>query len=642
MRERPRGQGVAVEEVVEFLRRVPPFQFLEEPALRELARAVTPAYFPAGTVILRQDGPPSEHLMIIKKGGTKVFVRTAEREEALVDFRGEGDVIGFLSLYTGDRSRTTVEATQDTICYLVAEADFRRILDANPAIREYLHRAFLRKYLDRTLHEMRTRSLLVGGGERLLFTTPVGELASTAVATAPVTVSIREAAEAMTGRRVSSLVLLDAAGAPAGIVTDRDIRDKVVAAGRDVAAPVAGIMSAPLVSADARDYAFEALLAMIHHNIHHLLVLEEGRLRGIITNHDLMVLQGTSPLSVVQEIEHQPEVAGVARAARKVHHVVGLLLKEGARAANVARVVTEITDRIVRRVLDIAEREVGHPPVPWAWLALGRAGRGEQVFLSAQDNALVYEEPADPAAAAAAQDWAARCAAFACDALAACGFPPAPEGRTAADPRWRLPLAAWQERFSEIVGAPADPGLAGTAGLFDFRVVSGDMLLGERLRDHVAATLAGRRAFFAALGARALASHPPIGFFGSLVVEKTGEHKDRLNLSARGLAPLVDLARYLALEHGVREPGTLERIEALRARGVLDGELADELVAAFDFLLLLLVHHQFRQRADGEEPDAFIDPSRLTPLEKRTAKEAFHLLARAQEELLPDAKPAIY
>jgi CBS domain-containing protein len=161
-------------------------------------------YYPTGALILEQGGPPSEHLLVIKKGGAKVFVRAEGSEETLVDYRAEGDVIGFLSLYTGDRSRTNVVATSDTICYLIDKPDFRRLLDANPQIREYLHRTFLSKYLDKTLHEMRTRSILAGGGERLLFTTPVGELATGTVVTVPAGLSIQAAAEVMSRNRISS------------------------------------------------------------------------------------------------------------------------------------------------------------------------------------------------------------------------------------------------------------------------------------------------------------------------------------------------------------------------------------------------------------------------------------------------------
>ena len=641
MKERPKIQKAAVEDAVAFLKKVPPFQFLEDRTLRELALAIELEYHPTGSVLLEQDGPPSEHLLVIKKGGAKVFVRSPEGEETLVDYRAEGDVIGFVSLYTGDRSRTNVVATSDTICYLIGKADFRRLLDAHPLIREYLHRAFLTKYLDKTIHEMRTRSVLAGGGERLLFTTPVGELATGAVVTAPLGLTIQAAAELMSRNRISSLILVDAAGAPAGILTDRDIRDKVVAAGRDLGDPAVGIMSAPIVTADARDYCFEALLTMIRHNIHHVLVMESGAVRGIITNHDLMILQGTSPLSVVQEVEQQQDVPGLAVASRKVSQIVGLLLKEGARAANITRVVTEINDRIVRRVLEIAERRVGHAPVRYAWLALGAEGRGEQIFRTDQDNALLLDDAADPELAATAQRWAADFAEFAKEALVACGFPPCPAGLMAANPTWRQPLSVWRRYFSDWIQSPTGGGPIQTAVFLDFRVVHGDALLGERLRDHVVAQLADQRPFLAYVANQVVTNRPPIGFFGSFVVEKSGEHKDQLNLKARGINPLVDMVRFFALEKGCRETGTLERLDALRESHTLVREHAEELAQALDFLLLLRVHSQFRQASEGAGIDNFITPSRLTNLEKRTIKDAFHLIARVQDEVLERYKAGI-
>jgi CBS domain-containing protein len=641
MKERPRIQKAAVEEVVAFLRKVPPFQFLEEPPLRELARASELEYYPTGTVILEQGGPPSEHLLVVKKGGAKVFVRSEDNEETLVDYRAEGDVIGFLSLYTGDRSRTNVVATSDTICLLIGKAEFRRLLDAHPLIREYLHRAFLSKYLDKTIHEMRTRSVLVGGGERLLFTTPVGELATGEVLAVPVGLSIQAAAEMMSHRRTSSLILLDAAGAPAGIITDRDIRDKVVALGRDVAGPATDIMSSPLVTADARDYCFEALLTMIRHNIHHLLVVESGAVKGIITNHDLMILQGTSPLSVVQEVEHQQDVAGLALASRKVAQIVGLLVKEGARAANITRVVTEINDRIVRRVLEIAERRVGHPPLRYAWLALGSEGRGEQIFRTDQDNALLLDDTADPALAAEAGRWAEGFTAFAKDALVACGFPPCPADLMAANPLWRQPLRTWRKYFTDWIQNPTAEGPLQSAVFFDFRVVHGDALLGERLRDHVVAQLADQRTFLNYVVNQIVTNRPPIGFFGNFVVDKSGEHKDQLNLKARGINPLVDMVRFFALEKGIRTTGTLERIEALRETHTIVREFAEELEQALDFLLLLRVHGQFRQLSDGAPLDNFITPSKLSNLEKRTIKESFHLISRVQDQVLERYKAAV-
>jgi CBS domain-containing protein len=304
-------------------------------------------------------------------------------------------------------------------------------------------------------------------------------------------------------------------------------------------------------------------------------------------------------------------------------------------------VVTEINDRIVRRALEIAERKVGHPPVRYAWLALGSEGRGEQIFRTDQDNALLLDDAADPEIAANAERWAEQFAAFARDALVACGFPPCPAGIMAVNPLWRQPLSVWRKYFTDWIQSPAGGGPLQSGIFFDFRVVHGDALLGDRLRDHVVAQLADQRVFLNYVANQIVSNRPPIGFFGSFVVEKSGEHKDQLNLKARGINPLVDLVRFFALEKGTRDPGTLERIAALRETHTLVREYADELAQALDFLLLLRVHSQYRQAGEGAAVDNFITPGRLTNLEKRTIKEAFQLISRVQDQVLELHKAAI-
>ena len=229
----------------------------------------------------------------------------------------------------------------------------------------------------------------------------------------------------MSRNRVSSLVLTDAAGAPVGIVTDRDLRDKVAAVARDGAEPVGSIMSRIVVTVDAAEPCFDALVAMMRNNVHHLPVLERGRLRRVITNHDLMILLGKSPLSVVREIDDQQDLAGLARAARKVDNLIGMLLREGARAGNIARVITEINDRLVLRTLELVGREVGPAPVAWSWIVFGSEGRREQTFKTDQDNAIIYADPRNAEEARQALDWFALFTPRVRDALASCGFPPA-------------------------------------------------------------------------------------------------------------------------------------------------------------------------------------------------------------------------
>ncbi len=165
-----------LDEVVDFLKRVPPFQFLDDDTLRNLAPLASMEFYPDGFTILQQEGPPSEHLSVIKKGGVKVFIKPDTGEEVIIDYRSEGDSFGFFSLVSGDKSRANVVAVDDTIVYLFKKEDILKLLDKNPSFTEYFLKSFFSKYIDKTYLEMRSKSLLYGGGDRMLFTTPVENL----------------------------------------------------------------------------------------------------------------------------------------------------------------------------------------------------------------------------------------------------------------------------------------------------------------------------------------------------------------------------------------------------------------------------------------------------------------------------------
>jgi CBS domain-containing protein len=484
-----------VEDVIEFLRRVPPFQFLDEKALRITADGISMEYYPKSSMILHQDGPPSEYLRIIKKGGVKVFVKSDNGEEVLIDYRSEGDSFGLLSLVGGDKSRANIIAVDDTICYLLNKEIILKLVDSVPAFTEFFLKSFLNKFIDKTYAEMHNKSMLYGGSDKLLYTTPVGEIAVKKVITAPQTISIRVAAEMMSEHRYSSLVLVDEDGVPSGIVTDRDLRDKVVARGRTVEERISAIMSVSLIKSEARDYCFEALLKMIRHNIHHLLVVDQGKLKGVVTNHDLMMLQGTSPISLAREIESQQTIDGLVPAAGKTDEIVGLLLKEGARAGNITRIITELNDRLLRKILEIAEREFGGPPVRYCWIVFGSEGRKEQTFKTDQDNAIIYEDPQTEKAQAEASAYFTVLSAFVRESLIKCGFPRCPANYMASNPEWRQPLKVWKKYFSTWVYTPAPEAVLKSLIFFDFRPVYGDFSLAASLRDFLDSFLEGQMIF---------------------------------------------------------------------------------------------------------------------------------------------------
>lgn len=626
-----------IEEVLEFLRKIPPFQFFDEASLKNIASGIYMEFYPKGTTIQYQGGPASEYLHIIKKGEVKVIIKS-ETDEVFVDYRGEGDLIGYLLIFGGDRARATVTAVDDTICYLIKRETIKNIMNSNPSVREFFHKSFLTKYLDKTFKEIQNRNLAYGGGDKILFTMRVGEVGSKDVIKASENITIQEAAEIMSNYGISSLILVDSYDMPTGIITDRDLRDKVVSKGRDCQGPVKEIMSVPHIRADVKEYCFEALLKMVKHNVHHLLIMKDEKLRGILTNHDLMMIQGTSPLSIVRNIEGQNVIATLVPISKSINDMVGLLLSQGAKASNIAHIISEINDRLKRKILLIAEERFGEPPVPYCWIVFGSEGRKEQTFKTDQDNALIYHDPTDSAMEEAAKEYFRDFTQFVGDALLKCGFPSCPRDFMATNPIWRQPLHIWRKYFTDWISAPSSEARMNSATFFDCRAIHGETRLLDWLKDHAFSLLKDNKVFLGHVANMAVQNVTPVGFLKTFVVEKSGEHRDTLDLKLKGLAPLIDSIRLFALEKGVWETPTVERISVLKHDHPIVKEYADELLHSFEFLMSLTIHNQFEQLKKGQDVNNFIHSNQLSNLEKRIAKETFQLISNIQAIIIEQYK----
>ncbi|MBF0457386.1 MAG: cyclic nucleotide-binding/CBS domain-containing protein [Nitrospirae bacterium] len=618
---------VILDEVVLFLRKVPPFQFLSDRALKGAIKGIVSEFYPKGSVIATVGGPGDEYLFVIRKGGAKRSLYR-EGEETLVDYRGEGEVIGYLSLFGEDVPWTNITAIDDTICYLLRKDRIKGLIDTDDEARKLFSKSFLHPLNKNAVKD--AQNFTYSCGEKILFSTRVGDIAMRNLATAPQDISIREAARLMTQRRTGSLIFLDAAGAPIGIVTDSDLRDKVVSQGRDVNEPVSTVMTSSIHSVDAGDYCYEAVLMMIKNNVHHLIVMKEQRLWGILTNHDLMLLQGTSPLAIVKDIESQSSVNGLIPVSGKINGVYNMLLSDGARAGNVLRIITEINDRLVRKVITLTEEDLSPPPVAYAWIVFGSEGRKEQTFKTDQDNAVIYGDPADELEAQAAHDYFARFSVLVRDNLLKVGFPPCPGNYMASNPIWRQPLKTWKKYAANWTATPSSKAVLNTVTIFDSRTINGDESLLTAFREHLQSHITGNRLLLGNVASLSIKNAPPIGFLKAFVVEKSGEHKDMLNLKVKGVAPIVDLARLFALEKGVGITSTLKRIESLADTHSIVKEYAEELIHAFEFIMLLRIQHQFEKIRRGLPPDNFIRPDKLTNLQKRTVREAFQIISKIQ------------
>jgi CBS domain-containing protein len=617
---------VLKEETIDFLKKIPPFTLLSDEELEEIADDIAMEYYPRGVKVLTQSGPPSQHLRIIKKGGVKVFVTSGQGQEMLIDYRSEGDQFGMLSVLSGDRSRANVVAVDDTICYIISREKILSVVQRNPAVNEYFLRSFFINFIDKTYDETRKRCFTgTAIGDRRLFTTPVGDIVRKEPVTCGEDTPIQKAAGIMAEHKISSLVIAGEAGAPMGIVTDRDLREKVVARGRELSEPVRLIMSSPLIKVDAEEYCFEALMRMMRYKIHHILVVERGQFKGIVTNHDFMVLQGASPTVLVKEMEDIQSFDSLGKTTKKLHKTVSTLLREGARAHNITGLITELIEKLLNRIVDMIERELGPSPLPYSMFLFGDGARRELTLSLRLRLGVAYEDTNNLNVITATEQYFQAFITRFAEALSACNV----SGGGADCLRFEhiRSHADWKDLFhrwtSESYGTPP------VAELFDMRVLRGEEGPVDSLVDHLFSLARENEEMMDLIATDTVTNRPPLGFFRRFVVEKSGEHKNELNIHEKGIRPLVDAVRTFAIEKGHKDVQTMMRLSSLRAINAF--ELAEDAEQAFEYLNTLLIHNQLEQIENGDEPDTFLNPEDLANLEKQTLRECFQLIANLFE-----------
>jgi CBS domain-containing protein len=579
-------------EPIQFLRGHPPFDRLAAGMLRELESGLEIAYYPADTRVLLRGGPPNRHLFVIRKGTVRL-----EREGDLVQVLEEGDCFGHPSLIGRTSPHVDVVAAEDTLIYQVPGNVFDRLMTV-PEFAQF----FLVDLSERLRRTSSSRPLPLGRE----LGTPVGRLPVATPVSVGCETTVGEAARLMRDKRISS-VLVDCD--PPGILTDRDLRSRVLAEGLGPATEVGEVATRPMLTIGADATLFETLVFMLEHHVHHAPLVRGGHIMGIVTDTDLLRFYMKTPIYLLRNIERAALPEDMAHYDTELAAMVETMMWGGLTAAQVGPVVSRLNDALVARFLRITEREIGPPPVPYAWIVFGSEGRMEQTLLTDQDNAIVYAnaEGGHDAYFEALADRTVR-------ALVAAAFPPCPGGFMATN--WRRPLASWVALFRDWIEKPEPRALVEALNFFDFRVVHGGLdlsaLEGLLLK-------AGREQIFMAHFARAsVGLQPPLGAFRH--IRETG---DGVDLKTGGLAPIVSLARLHALEAGCASRSTLARLDGAARSGTLSRAGADTLAEGFRFLLGLRLREQLRALRAGRAVNNHVRLEHLEPVERQHLKDIF-------------------
>lgn len=462
-----------------------------------------------------------------------------------------------------------------------------------------------------------------------LMTTPVRALIKRPPITLPPQTTIREAAEVMRDKRVSSVLIVEQEHL-FGLITDRDLRNRVIASGMDTGRPIMDIATLAPMSIDVQNPAFDALLLMARHNIHHVPVLDGQRIAGMITATDLTEQHSTSAVYLAGEIYKQTGVEGLQTSAAKIRRLQQNLAAAEASAYSTGHIITAITDAITSRLLQLAELRLGPPPVDYAWVAAGSQARNEQTAKSDQDNCLVLDDSYDEAVHAS---YFRELAQFVCDGLDACGYIYCPGEMMAMTDTWRQPRRRWAEYFARWTGQPDPKSLMLTCVFFDLRAVYGKHELLEGLRAEVLHRTKGNSIFLAHMVGNALTHTPPLGMFKGISTIRSGENKGKIDLKHTGIVPIVDLARVYALAGGDTAVNTHDRLTSAAAGGAISEQSARDLRDALEFLASMRIQHQAGQIRSGQSPDNFMDPAEISNFERTQLKDAFQVVQSLQSVL---------
>ncbi|HUA05227.1 MAG TPA: putative nucleotidyltransferase substrate binding domain-containing protein [Solirubrobacteraceae bacterium] len=607
--------ATAAPEVVHFLAEHPPFDALEAGELERVAAAAEPEFHRAGATIFCQGAEPVSHLRVVRAGAVEIIF-----DGRVLDLLGEGELFGHASMLSGLPTGFEARAAEDTVCYRIPAE----------VAQEPLSRPAGLRFVARSLLDLRYE-----GGAAVTTEPgvdpplqPVGSLVRGKPVVCSPDTSIRCAAELMTAAQ-ATCVVVDVGDGTLGILTDHDLRTRVVAAGLSGEVAISTAMSAPAYTCPADRLGGDVLLDMLDRGFRHFPVVSAtGNVLGVVEDIDLVGAQSRSSFYLRRRIARAQTVDELIDAARELRPTVVAMHDAGVAAGNVAAVYSVVVDALTRRLLELSVVEAGDVGVEFAWLALGSQARREALPGSDVDSAIVWLGGDDPAVKS-------RLHAIGTSVvreLEACGLPADEHGASASDPRFVRSLDSWKRAVRSWIDDPTqDKAVLLVSVLVDSRPVWG-IHTGTPVADSLRLA-PGNPALLRLLARFALSHRPPTGFFRGLVVESTGEHRGRLDLKRGGVLPIVDLARWAGMAAGVTSASTVQRLRAAAAAGTLSEGQVRTLEDALTLITGLRVEHQVSQLRAGVPPDDYVDPSRLSGLTRSYLREAFRAVASIQKRL---------
>lgn len=610
-------------EIASFLAQYPPFNELPEEEVNRVACQVEISYYRAGTDVY-QFGDEIKDLCVIRSGAVEIYRRNGNLYNRL----SEGDLFGQLGLLMGNKIRLPSRTIEDSLLYFIPEVIFSELCEKFEAFSDFVEVDDRSRLNNAVARQKESNELMISKVTALISRGPVC-MATDA--------TVRQAAQKMSEESVSSLLVMrqpkneDETGLQlAGIITDRDLRNRVVATGLDLDTPVTEVMTDRPTTLDDDAYAFEAMLTMLRYNLHHLPILDNGTPVGVLATSDIIRYESQSSLYMVSNILRRQSVDELAQLSKDIPACFVRMVHEDANSHMIGSAMSVIGRSFKQRLLELAEESLGPPPIPYCFLALGSMARDEQLLATDQDNALILDNRYNKEQHG---EYFEALAQFVSDGLDACGYRYCSGGIMATNPRWRKTRVEWEQCFGQWIEEPDPEALLNSSIFFDLDGVWGKTEWAEQLNTFIVRKAKRSPHFLGCLARNALSRTPPLGFFKDFVMEQDGQHRNSMNLKRRGTAPTADLARVHGLAVGSKAQNSFERLDDVIKADILPKNRGRDMKDALEFISMVRIRHQALDIEAGRKPDNNIEPENLTDFERRNLKEAFQVLSNGQRFL---------
>lgn len=582
-------KNIIVERIYDFLKNFPPFHVLSKDDLMVIAKNVKVIYLENNQYIFKQNDQSHDHFYIVNDGAIGLY---REEFQDLVDKCDEGDIFGLRSLIIKDNYSLSAKAIEESIIYSISSNLLEDIITRNTEANKFLIASFATN--TRNPYSKKNKGKLFANIDVLQqnksdFTEALSADYSKNPITCETETTVKEAAKTMTDKRVGSIIITKN-NKPLGIITDKDLRTKIATGIHLINEKVAEIMSSPVITYPEKITIAEAQIAMLQHKVTHLCITKDGtpdsELVGLLSEHDIIVVRGNNPSVILKEIKRAKTVNDLVSINKKTQHLLKIYLEQKLPIFFVSKIISTINKTITQKVIEFTLNEIKTVlPTSFAWLALGSQGRSEQLLLTDQDNALIFENvPKEDHQST--KDYFLNFSKMVTKSLHEIGFEYCPADMMASNPKWCLSVNEWKNQFDNWITKPSEKKIMLCTIFFDFDKIYGNDQLVSDMTSSIFHSIHKYEIFLNYLGLNALKNPPPLSFFRNFLVESSGEHKDQFDIKAKAIMPLVDAARLLAMAKGIKKiNNTVLRFKKLAVLEPQNKDLYETCIDSFKILL---------------------------------------------------------